>query len=225
MMVTNSSSEVALTRPSDPEGLTAAERRWLRAAEELAPQKSLARASSNGRFLVGLVVLVSSLITGFGTIALNSVTLRSTSRAVVVLVVLLVTSSVSLALSSLVLRTGHVAIGDLVDVERWYASEFRRMRRIAWAGWLLVAAIVLSGLLGAIMVWSPPEGKTKPPPIHENGASAVVLLGFNLPVDAEHAAAGSAEGPITSAVDAGIEPGPSACKLAAQLALGVANQF
>ena len=183
-----------MTNPSDPEGLTTAERRWQRAAGELTPEKSLARASSNGRFLVGLVVLVSSLITGFGTIALNSVTLRSTSRAVVVLVVLLVTSSVSLALSSLVLRTGRVAIGDLVDVERWYTSEFRRMRRIAWAGWLLVAAIVLSGLLGATMVWNPPEGKGKPPPKHEDGGSAVALLGFSVPVEAEHAAAGSAKG-------------------------------
>lgn len=151
---TKSFSTVMSTNPSSHPPLTDAQRRWLRAANALSPEESLARAASNGRFLVTLVVVISSLLTGFGAIALNLATLDVWPRRALVLVVLLVTSALLLALSSLVLRTRTVAVGDLLDVERWYQEEFRRMRRIAAAGWILIAAILVSGLLGAYLVWT-----------------------------------------------------------------------
>lgn len=155
-----------LTEPTSNGPLSSAQKRWQQAADDLSPEKSLARAAANGRFLVGLVVVISSLLTGFGSIALSGLDLGRASRWAVAGVLLLVTAALGLALSSLVLRSRAVAIGDLQDVERWYLREFRRMRRVAWAGWLLVAALVVSGVLGAVLVLNPPDrpGNDKPPP-------------------------------------------------------------
>lgn len=162
-MDTNYSLTGMSTNPNNGPALSESERRWLRAAEALAPEQSLARAASNGRFVVTLVVVISSLLSGFGAVTLSAVSLDPFAKRIISLVIVLVTASLALALSCLVLRTRSVAIGDLRDVERWYLKELTRMRRIALAGWLLVAALVISGSLGAYLVWTMPDAPAEPP--------------------------------------------------------------
>lgn len=122
------------------------EERWLQASAELAPEKALARAAGNARFLVSVVLVVSTVLTAFGGLTVREASLSACMRTAIAIVLILVTASVCLALASLVLRTKRVAVGDLEDVREWFEKELQRMRVIALAGWFLVSAVAISGV-------------------------------------------------------------------------------
>jgi len=121
---------------------------WEGAAKELTPDKSLARIAANAKFTVATVTVVGAALTALGLVTVQTVNMDHTSRALAELSVSAGLLAVLLALLYLALRVREVNTQNLVQVEDWYRSEFRRAWVAVAAGWVLIVAVLLAGIAG-----------------------------------------------------------------------------
>jgi hypothetical protein len=141
------------------EPLTATDRRWLQAAAELEPARSLARAEDRAKQLVGTVSVVGVLLGGLGLVAATRLEAVPVARWLAIATVTLASAGVVLALWTLVLREHTVRPNDLEAVQRWYAAQFRRARLVRAAGLLLLGGVLLAGLTGLVILVAHPDDR------------------------------------------------------------------
>jgi len=125
--------------------------RWLRAGEDLQPQKSLARAADSARYVVTTVALLGTLVAGLGVLALDRQTgpLVATAGGVALVAA---AAAVAVALTAVVSRTRSLAPEDVAAVRAWYSDELRRTGRAGLAGVLLVVSVVSAAVAGGAEV-------------------------------------------------------------------------
>lgn len=128
--------------------------RWQAAAEELAPQKSLARVSANAKSIVGTITIVATILAGFGTFAASQLGDNPGLLVGAALSIIAAASAAALSLSAIISRGTKIAPGNLDQVKSWYAKELEKGKRAAAGGVALIVAIAIatitsvSGLMG-----------------------------------------------------------------------------
>jgi hypothetical protein len=124
---------------------------WETAAQELGPEKSLARISANAKFTVATVAVVSTALTALGLVSAQAlVGAARTPRTLAVLSVGAAVLAILAALLYLALRVRQVNVENLAEVQRWYEREFRRTWPVMAASWLLILAVALGGAAGLL---------------------------------------------------------------------------
>jgi len=142
--------------------VTASDRLWQAAAADLAPDKSLARMNDKAKQVVTSVTLVGTLLAGFGLIAPATLPLPPLARGLAVAAVITAVLAIALALVSLLLRfTPAIRPGNVIEVERWYRSQFHRAYLVVAAGWALLAALAFAAAAAAVTLLNP----TPPDPL------------------------------------------------------------
>lgn len=125
--------------------VTARDRYWRSAAEDLAPAKSLARMNDKAKQVVTSVTLVGTLLAGFGLIAPATLPLPPLARGLAIAAVTAAAVSIALGLVSLLLRFDPgIRSSNVTEVEELYRSLFRRARLVIAAGWVLLLALALA---------------------------------------------------------------------------------
>lgn len=133
--------------------MTASDRLWRAAAEELAPAKSLVRIDERARQVVTGVSLVGSVVTGLGLAASGQLEKAGWARWLALGAVCLAVLAVVSALGTLLLRFPRpVTPGNLDEVERFFRRQFTRAYGVVAAGVLLLAAVVLAGSAAVLVL-------------------------------------------------------------------------
>ena len=146
---------------------------WIAAASELSPDKSLAQIQDTGRFLVGSVAIVGTLLTGFGFVAGDAIRRASVGFSVALVLTLV---SLTLALFALVIRTGQLRLNDLTAVERWYGQQLK------WRGWaatlsgVALALALLTAGLTALTVATPEATIAATMKVHDSSSQPILSI-------------------------------------------------
>jgi hypothetical protein len=146
---------------------------WIAAASELSPDKSLAQIQDTGRFLVGSVAIVGTLLTGFGFVAGDAIRRASVGFSVALVLTLV---SLTLALFALVIRTGQLRLNDLTAVERWYGQQLK------WRGWaatlsgVALALALLTAGLTALTVATPEATIAATMKVHDSSSQPILSV-------------------------------------------------
>lgn len=133
---------------------TAADLRWLEAAKELTPDKSLARSASNARFLVGTISVVAAVLTAFGVLGSGKLDGSPWLLAFAGLTTILAALSVVFALWALLSRHERVRVGNIDEVKTWYDRELQRKAKASVAGLLLIAALTSAVGTALGQIWA-----------------------------------------------------------------------
>ncbi|MFD9030624.1 hypothetical protein ACFVZW_05590 [Streptomyces sp. NPDC059567] len=134
-----------------PQAMVSADtRRWQRAAAALEPEHTLTKIATNAKFVLTSITLLGTAISAAGLVSITRLTQRPELLALTVFAFVLSLGAVLLALWTLVLRSREVNLDDLEDVKAWYEEEFGHAVRVAAAGWLLCAGVLLAGVAAVI---------------------------------------------------------------------------
>ena len=115
------------------------QQRWLDAAGELTPEKSLARIEATAKQLLTGITLITTALTGFGVV--NADRLRATPRLLGASIGL-TALSMALALWATMGRATQVNLNDLDAIRDFYSSKIRRAARlVGLSGLTFVAAL------------------------------------------------------------------------------------
>ncbi len=124
---------------------SAAARRWVKAAEELAPEKSLARVNVNARNTIGATSLVATLMTAIGVSARLPGSYSASVIWVLAIGYMFVLLALPLAFVPLVIRRSDLNLDNLLEVEEWYRREFRLLDFAKLAGVFLACGVITIG--------------------------------------------------------------------------------
>jgi hypothetical protein len=172
--------------------------RWKAAASELSAEKSLARLVSNARNVVATVSAVATALAALGLVAVDELRGSQLILLLAVVTLILVIFAVGLASVSLVLRTREVNPENLVEVEAWYRSQFRRGGFVTAAGVALLLGIAATGATGlAVLLTSPGSEPQLFVSVSGNGGGQSVALS----AEAENLRAGSSTLIILTALE------------------------
>jgi hypothetical protein len=117
---------------------------WERAANELAPEKTLQRVTDNARFVVTTVGVVGVLLGALGLVTASVLQGEWWLLAAGFATSALAGIAVCIALFTLVARNKKVAPANLTEVEQWFTAEIERKRGAAAASGALFAAAVVA---------------------------------------------------------------------------------
>jgi hypothetical protein len=133
-----------VSEPGEGNRPTSADLRWVEAAKELTPDKSLLRATANAKFLVATISVLGVLITGFGAVSATQVASEKALLIGTGLTTVLAALSVGIAIWTLLPRNDKIRAGNLIAVREWYQAELKRKGKASVAGLLLLVAIAVA---------------------------------------------------------------------------------
>jgi hypothetical protein len=123
-------------------------------ADELTPDRMLARIGERARFTVSAVSVVGSVVAGLGLLSVERAALPGPGRPLVLASVALAAIALLLSLSYLVVRPRYVRLGNLEEVDGWLTAEKRRIGLVVWSSRLLLAAVVFAIAAAVTVVMS-----------------------------------------------------------------------
>lgn len=126
--------------------------RWVEAARELRPAKSLARVMGTSRGVLSSVSLVGIALTALGIIGTAAFTAHPMLMAGALGAAVLALAACLLALSYGAGRPEKLNTENLDRVVEWYDRQFRRVWRVTLACWLLMVAVGLGAVVGVAAV-------------------------------------------------------------------------
>ncbi|MER7273181.1 hypothetical protein ABT369_01865 [Dactylosporangium sp. NPDC000244] len=139
--------------------VSAGDRLWLAAAEELTPARSLARIDERAKQVVTSVSLVGTLVTGAGLVAGTRYDQGGWGRGLAIAAVGAAVLAVVTALGLLLMRPPRlgVALQDVAEVRRIYLGQFQRAYVAVAAGALLLLALLLAGAAAVVVLAGGPR--------------------------------------------------------------------
>jgi hypothetical protein len=126
---------------------TAGQRLLIDASASLAPDKTLANLDSIARLILGSVVLVTSVLTGFGLFSDVAARFREQPQALEVPVILAILSALA-ALLALVPWIGRVKVDDLESLRKLFTGLVVIRSILVIGGLILLLAAVLAAGVG-----------------------------------------------------------------------------
>jgi hypothetical protein len=192
--------------------VSAQDRVWSAAAEELSAAKSLVRLDERAKQVVTNVSLVGSVITGLGLLAGTRLDQPGPGRVLAVCAVGVALVAMVLAWGAQLLRfQPAVATGNLLEVRDWYRRQFRRAYAVVAAGVLLLVALVLAGIAAVVLLTGDPGGTGPGVSVQVAGTGAAAKLSVRVRMD------GLDAGQAVSTDVVGVLPGGSRVTLAREV--------